>query len=187
MAQEIELKLAFPPAAHKSLLQHPLIAGAANAERTQTLINTYFDTPGLDLRRARIAVRTRKAGARWLQTVKCASSSEGGLSSRPEWEQPYRNERFDFSAIDHAETRQFLERNADRILPVFTTEFRRETRVVEPEPGVRILLMIDSGRISANDRESPISELELELACGNPVHLLDFALRLAADLPLLPE
>jgi adenylate cyclase len=87
-----------------------------------------------------------------------------------------------------------LEENADSIKPLFTTTFRRETREYAPRPGVRILLMIDSGSVhlgsaDANSvsAEEPISELELELVEGSPDDLLDYALQLGRDLPLMPE
>ena len=100
MSHEIELKLTLPQKSLAALRRHPLIADAPREGRSCTLENTYFDTPELELRERRMAVRTRKAGSRWLQTVKCAAETSGGLSSRPEWEQPYANACFDFSAID---------------------------------------------------------------------------------------
>lgn len=186
MANEIELKLALPRRALPALRRHPLIVACPQQGRAVTLDNTYYDTAALDLRRNRIAVRTRKAGRRWLQTVKAAAVSTGGLSSRPEWEQPYGG-RFDFSAIDAAPIRKRLQRHADALIPVFTTRFRRETRLWAPDAHTRILLMIDTGAVIAGTRESPICELELELVSGSPLDLLDFARRLSADLPLLPD
>lgn len=187
MAQEIELKLAFAPAQRAALLRHPLLAQANKAAPTQILINTYFDTPDFALRAAKVAVRTRKAGRRWLQTVKCAAASLGGLASRPEWEQPYRNQRFDFSAVDHAPTAALLAAHAEAIVPVFTTSFKRETLAITAADGSVILAMIDIGEIEANGATEPICELELELAEGNPQHLLEIAITLAEQVPLLPE
>lgn len=187
MAQEVELKLAFPASARNALLRHPLIADAERVGPAQTLVNTYFDTPDLALKRARVALRTRKAGRRWLQTVKCAAASLGGLASRPEWEQPYRDQQFAFEAIDHAPTRALLERHATDIQPLFTTTFRRETRRLVLEDGTAILLMIDSGEIAAEERREALNELELELEQGDARQLLELGLQLADDLPLLPE
>ncbi|MFA9438374.1 CHAD domain-containing protein [Uliginosibacterium sp. sgz301328] len=186
MAKEIELKLALPPRARERLLAHPLIASAPRAEPPALLINTYFDTPDFALRAARVAVRTRQIGERWLQTVKCAAPSAGGLSSRPEWEQPY-DGKFDFTAVDDEFARGLLDAHANEIVPVFTTNFERDTRLAEPRAGVRILVMIDNGRIEAADREQAISEVELELAEGSAEDLFEFALQLASALPLLPE
>lgn len=185
MAQEIELKLAFPPAALAQVLAHPLLAAAEHKGPTKTLINTYFDTPDLALSAQRIALRTRKAGDVWLQTVKCAADSFGGLSSRPEWEQAYSG-RFDFSAIETTAVRETLEQHHAALTPLFTTDFERDTLQLSPRQDVRILLMIDRGAVSANGRTETICELELELVTGSPDDLLDIACALAASLPLLP-
>lgn len=185
MGQEIELKLSFPRKALAALRRHPLLAAAAPQGRTKTLDNTYFDTTDLRLKSRRIALRTRRHGRTVLQTVKCASESAGGLTSRPEWEQPFR-EAFDFSAVDVPKLRKLLERLRPDLAPVFTTRFRRETRLHAPEDGVRILAMIDVGEVLAGDRQEPICELELELVEGQPLDLLLLACRLAADLPLVP-
>lgn len=187
MAQEIELKLAMADAGWRAFSRHPLLREAIAPPHTQTLRNLYFDTPDLALRRQRVALRLRRAGRRWLQTVKCASASRAGLSSRPEWEQPFSG-HFDFSAIDDPALRTELETLRDRgvLVTVFDTTFeRREWRF--RAGGGELLLMADRGHIIAGDRRETISELELELA-GAPVDtLLDFAARLAAALPLRAE
>ncbi len=193
MAREIELKLAFPPDAQQRITRHPLVAATTRVGRAQTLENTYYDTPDQALGKALVAVRTRRIGRRWLQTIKSANTSAGGLSSRPEWEQAFDHKtgRFDFSVVDDAATRELLEQHARDITPLFTTVFRRETREFAPRPGVRILLMIDTGHARSGDgeaaREAPISELELELVEGTAGDLLDYALQLGVELPLMPE
>ncbi len=187
MSHEIELKLTLPKKALVALRKHPLIADAPRDGRSCTLENTYYDTPELELRERRMAVRTRKAGTRWLQTVKCAAESIGGLSARPEWEQPYVNASFDFSAIDRDDVRERLQAYQPRLVPVFTTHFRRETVILTPRPGTRVLAMIDNGSIEAGERSTPLCELELELVEGDPRDLYALALQLAETLPLTPE
>ena len=166
MSHEIELKLTLPPKALPALRRHPLIADAPREGRTCTLENTYFDTAELELRERRMAVRTRKAGNRWLQTVKCAAESNGGLSSRPEWEQPYANGSFDFSALDRDDVRNRLEALQPQLVPVFTTHFKRETCILTPSEGVKVLAMIDNGSIQVGEHSRPLCELELELVAG---------------------
>ncbi|TAH40171.1 MAG: CYTH and CHAD domain-containing protein [Betaproteobacteria bacterium] len=191
MSQEIELKLALPARAVAALRRHPLIAAAAPLGKGQTLHNTYYDTPALDLKARRVAVRTRQQGRIWLQTVKCAALSSGGLSHRPEWEQPYTGS-FDFSQVDAPDTARLLARHAASLVPVFTTRFRRETRRHTPRDGVSILVMIDTGNIDATTTDGerhtdPICELELELEHGTPLDLIELACELARDLPLMPS
>jgi adenylate cyclase len=185
MSKEIELKLALPKDALGALRRHPLLQGAEKLGNAATLINTYYDTPALALREQRIALRTRKHGRRWLQTVKCAASSTGGLSARPEWEQDFLG-AFDFSAVDDKATAQALEAVADTLVPVFTTRFRRETYRLVPAEGVEVLLMLDHGSIDADERSEPICEAELELVSGRADDLFGLACALAEDLPLLP-
>lgn len=185
MSHEVELKLALPARAVPALRRHPLVAGAHKLGKAGTLDNTYYDTPELSLKARRVAVRTRRQGRSWLQTVKCAAVSSGGLSQRPEWEQPYVGS-FDFSAIDDPATARLLARKANKLVPAFTTRFRRETRRYAPRDGVSILLMIDTGSIEAAGRSAPICELELELEAGQPLDLFELACELARSVPLMP-
>ncbi len=185
MNQEVELKLSLPARALPALRRHPVVAAATKLGNAVTLDNTYYDTPELALKARRVAVRTRRQGREWLQTVKCAAVSSGGLSARPEWEAPYAD-GFDFSMVDAPEVGRLLARHAERLVPVFTTRFRRETRRCQPREGVSILLMIDHGSILAGERTRPICELELELEQGEALDLLELARTLVADLPLLP-
>jgi adenylate cyclase len=186
MSQEIELKLSLPRKALPALRRHPLFAGASKQGNAVTLENTYYDSPDLALKARKVGVRTRRQGRLWLQTVKCAAESTGGLTQRPEWEQPY-DGAFDFAAVDAPRVRKLLVRHQAQLVPLFTTRFRRETRLYAPSEAVRILMMMDTGEVRAGDHSEPICELELELAEGQPLDLLLLACELAAGLPLLPN
>lgn len=186
MSQEIELKLSLPRSALPALRRHPLIAGAAKQGNAVTLTNTYFDTPDLALKAAKVAVRTRSQGKLQLQTVKCAALSTGGLTQRPEWEQAFTGE-FDFSAVDVPKVAKLLARHHTALVPLFTTRFKRETRLHAPSEAVRILVMIDTGEVVTDERSEPICELELELVQGAPADLLVLAAQLAETLPLFPS
>ena len=187
MSTEIELKLSLPAEALQAVRTHAALAAAEPAEDRRTLDNTYFDTLDLALRRERMALRIRHTGRRKLQTVKCAASSLGGLSSRPEWEQPYENDRFDFSQIDAEAVRERLETLRDALTPVFSTRFERETLRIRPREGVSILIMFDNGSIEVEGASAPLCELELELESGDAADLFAIAIALAQDLPLIPE
>ncbi|MCL2656090.1 MAG: CHAD domain-containing protein [Betaproteobacteria bacterium] len=187
MSTEIELKLTLSADALEAARAHPILAAAETVAPRTLLDNTYFDTPELALRRERIGLRLRRIGKRTLQTVKCAASSLGGLSSRPEWEQPYRGKRFDFSRIEIAAVRERLESLREHFTPVFSTRFERQTLRVRPRPEASILIMLDHGGIEAAGRSMPLCELELELESGTPADLFEVAIALAHDLPLAPE
>lgn len=182
--REIELKLRVTEAALLALRQHPLFAGAT-PQGAADLETSYYDTPDFALRDAGVDLRLRRSGGDWRQTVKCAAPSAGGLSVRPEWEQPW-CARFDFSGVTDARVRILLVANAARLIPVFSTRVHRETRWHEAA-GVRIGLMLDRGAILAGARSEPLCELELELATGTPADLFQFAEQLAAAVPLFPD
>lgn len=186
MAEEIELKLALPVSARRALLRHPLIRGATKLG-TRRLVNVYHDTPDLALHRHAIALRTRRQGRDWIQTVKCAGSGSAGLSVRPEWERPYGG-AFDFAGVDDGTVRRLLERRRirSRLEASFETVFSRTTWRIEPAPGASVLIMLDRGRIRAGDAAEDLSELELELERGSPQRLFDLAAALASELPLRP-
>ncbi len=186
MSDEIELKLGLPRKAVAALRRHPLSSAAEKIGNAVTLENTYYDTADLALKARGIALRIRRHGRARLQTVKCGTRSTGGLTRRPEWEQPF-DGSFDFSLVDAPGVRRFLRRVEPDLVPVFSTRFRRETRVYTPGDRVRILMMIDTGEVLAGDRTQPICELELELEQGRPLDLLLLACRLVADIPLLPD
>lgn len=181
MANEIELKLALPESAQRAFLRHPALH-TASARHTTQLINIYYDTPDLALKESGISVRLRRQGRIWLQTVKCAGFSSGGLSTRPEWETPYGG-HFDFSAIDDATVRERLQKRSiqSRLTPLFETSFRRTTWNFG-----NLLLMFDRGWIAADGRREAISELELELAGGEVGALFALAGTLADRLALMP-
>ena len=182
--REVELKLSLPPTALAALRQHPLFV-AAVLLGSEAIESTYYDTPDFALRSCGIALRLRRAGDIWQQTVKCAAPSTGGLAARPEWEQGWGG-HFDFCGVTDARVRTFLVGNAARLTPVFNTRFHRETRCHSVD-GARIRLMLDTGEILAGERSELLCELELELDAGAPVDLLRLAEQLAVALPLFPD
>lgn len=187
MANEIELKLSLPEQAQGLLLRQSVLKRAVSRQSHQ-LVNLYYDTPALSLHKRGIALRLRKQGRIWLQTVKCAGSSAAGLTSRPEWETPYAG-HFDFAAIDDPEVRRWLDRPSlrKRLAPLFETSFRRSTWRFEPAPGCVFHLMLDRGWVAAAGRREPISEVELELESGEVNELFKLAQTLADRLPLVPQ
>ncbi|MCF8198464.1 MAG: CYTH and CHAD domain-containing protein [Sulfuritalea sp.] len=186
MAEEIELKLALAEAHQSRFLRHPLLKQATE-RHTENLDNIYYDTSDLSLRRRGVALRLRRQGRSWLQTVKLAGNSSAGLSSRPEWETPYAG-HFDFSLIDHAGVREWLQRPQllNSIVPICETRFRRITWRFAAAPGA-VLMTLDKGWVIANGRRQAISEVELELD-GAPIHaIFGLANQLAQNIALVPS
>lgn len=186
MADETELKLALAEDQAARFLRHPLLQ-QAQRRRSENLDNIYYDTADLDLRRNGIALRLRRQGGAWRQTVKLAGSAAGGLSSRPEWETPYAG-HFDFSELPIPSLRDWLQRpqRQSRIEPICETRFRRITWTFAVGGGL-VLLTLDRGWIVARGRREAICEVEIELA-GAPLHaLFELAAQLGRQVALAPS
>lgn len=191
MAEEIELKLTLAEDEQTRFLHHPLLKKAAHCQ-TETLDNIYYDTPDLALRQRGMALRLRRQGSLWLQTVKQAGNAAAGLASRPEWETPYTGQ-FDFSAIADGEVRRWLQRPAllSKLTPVFETQFERITWRFEVKPrksstNGAVLLTLDRGWIKSGTQRSAISEIELELYNAPVKAIFALAVPLSKKLTLTP-
>lgn len=184
MAREIELKLHIGPTDAARLPHHPLLAGIEPKRRR--LVSTYYDTPDRDLQRYGIALRFRQIGRDWLLTVKGGDPARGGLAARSEWETPRAAGDFDFSHVDDAGLRSFLETQQPRLVAVFTSDFTR-TAWTLAHGGSTIEVALDRGRLVADGRRETISELEMELlGAGHASDLFDLAIGLAAEFSLYP-
>ncbi len=162
---ETELKLSLRQQDVPALLAHPLLATPA---KVQHLLNTYFDTPALDLKQRRMAVRERLAGEQWLLTVKTAGKSENGLSRRQEWEAPTTPGALNFAElVDDAELAASLMALRANLKPLFRTDFERQSWVVMHHDA-RIEVALDQGYITVPSTalSEAILELELELLSG---------------------
>lgn len=183
MSTEIELKLQLSPKAARKLASHPLLEGIP-AQRLH-LLNTYYDTPALELHARRIAVRFRKKGWQWLCTVKSAEPASGGLAMRSEWETPATPGVFDFSHVNAADFREFLEQHSGQFEAIFTTDFHRQIWHV-PFGDSQIELAIDRGTIEGGGRSTPICEIELELLSGKVDDIFGLTRELQQSLDLHP-
>ena len=185
MAVETELKLRIAPEQLARLKRHPLLGKHQVARPvTRRLHNIYYDTPKLELRRAEIALRLRRAGRQWLQTLKGGGSVEAGLHRRDEWEIPVSRAALDFSSPQAAEWEEHLPlRLRKRLQPVFVTDFSRTSRLLDWQ-GARIELCMDHGEVRAGQHSIPVCELELELKSGEPAQLFELALALLEIVPL---
>src|SRR5512141_1375193 len=85
MSIETELKLQIKPRDLARLRDHPLLR-RAQEHATRQIYSVYYDTPELDLWRAGIALRLRRVGERWVQTIKGGGNAAGGLHQRAEIE-----------------------------------------------------------------------------------------------------
>lgn len=71
MPTEMELKLSLTPDDCTYLLQLPLLESLSTSHaETHKLYTIYYDTPQLDLKHQRIALRLRRINDHWLQSIK---------------------------------------------------------------------------------------------------------------------
>src|SRR4029453_4811099 len=176
MNSEIELKLLVAPTDIWRLQRHPLLKALTRRKPpSQKLFSVYYDTPDLVLRKHRVAVRLRRVGRRWLQTVKAEGSVAAGLHTRPEWESKTTENTLDFNAIDDPKLGKFFAAKElqQELRPVFLTEFTRSRRILESPSGDIIEFSLDQGEVRAGDHRLPICEVELELKAGPPARLFE--------------
>ena len=186
MAVETELKLHISPEHLQKLKRHPWLRSlSATRARTLKLYSIYYDTADLELHRQAMALRLRKAGRQFVQTLKGGGQVSAGLHQRNEWETPVLSEQLDFAALK-ACGGELPHGVRNRLQPVFVTDFSRNVRLLEFE-GAGIELCMDSGEIRAGQSSCPISELELELKSGAPQQLFKLALALLDIVPLQVE
>lgn len=162
---ELELKFCVPDAALASL-RHALRAHGARRLRLRA---HYFDTACGALAGARIALRLRLEGRRWVQTLKAAGDGavhrlehevrvRGAAGRRPELDLALHagteaGERLT-AALQTAADPQLIEQHA-------TDVWRLHTTFCDAQ-GTQVEAALDLGRALAAGRSAPIAELELE-------------------------
>ncbi len=193
MTAEIELKLALDSAAVArlpQLLRDPaLVAVKRGRARRTRLVSTYFDTPDFRLAREQIALRLRRAGTHWLQTVKGPplDAAGAGLHARGEFEAPVARAALDPQHLAQTPWRKPLLKahRKGELAPRFTTDFERTSVPLEFDDGTFATLAIDVGTIRAKGRRAvPIAEIEIELEAGDPVRLFELGRALSERWPL---
>lgn len=189
MAVETELKLRIAPEQLARLKRHALLKEHQLARPvTRRLYNIYYDTPKLELHKSAMALRLRRAGRQWLQTLKGGGSVKVGLHQRNEWEVPVSRAALDFSMLENAgaeaaEWSKYLPRSLRKKLqPVFVTDFFRTSRMLDWQ-GAQIELCMDHGEVRTGQRSTAICEVELELKSGEPVQLFELARALLEIVP----
>jgi inorganic triphosphatase YgiF len=165
---------------------------ASQGRRTSRLVAHYYDSPDARLARDDLALRVRREGRRWIQTLKGPSEPTGGagLQVRGEWAWTVRGAAFEPALVATTPWHKVIAKALRRggLVRCFTTEFARRTLPLAFPDGTQAELAIDRGdiRALANRRlhRAPICEIEIELKAGEVVNLYRLALALMADLPL---
>lgn len=191
MVKETEIKLRVSRDTLAALREHPLLKKRNKSGWEQReLFNQYYDTPARDLARAKVALRIRRDGDAFIQTLKSRGQSVAGLSERNEFDWNLDQAELDLSKLDDSCWPAALaELDKSLLQPLFSTDFVRQRADIAWGRGkakVVIEAALDLGKVIAGEGEEEICELELELRQGEPAALLELAAELAADLALMP-
>ena len=177
--RELRFGIHGPDAAQRLLRALP---AAARAHR-QRVHSVYYDTPDLRLKRAGAALRLRRVGRKWLQTLKAPQGAQ--------WEMLTPRQRLDCALFPREEVRAAtgldMLRLARDLRPTFAARFERKAVLLALGHGARAQACIDRGQIEAGSAREPILELELELVAGEPGPMLGLAETLVAPFGLTLE
>ncbi|OZB24969.1 MAG: adenylate cyclase, partial [Pseudomonas sp. 34-62-33] len=101
MVKETEIKLRASRATLAALREHPLLKkrNKSGWQRGE-LFNQYYDTPDRDLAHAKVALRLRRDGEQFIQTLKSRGQSVAGLSERNEWDWYLSKAKLDLKKLD---------------------------------------------------------------------------------------
>lgn len=155
---ERELKLHVPTAAQASLEQELRARGA----EAQVLRALYFDTPGRELARARVALRVRLEGGQWVQTLKMPG---GDALSRIELNHPRDEPIPDTALYEERRLRKLFAGLREPLGLRYETYVERLLLRLRSRASL-VELAYDRGVVGAAGHELPISEIEFELCEG---------------------
>ncbi len=175
--QEVELKFQVPAERRRAV--DAAVAGTERPRRVR-LQAAYVDTPDRALALAGIALRVRREGRLWVQTLKGAAADGMtrlehnvalGASTEPPVADP----------VLHAGT-EIGERLAKvlgaqghgALTVLYRTDILRRTRLLTTPHG-DVELAFDDGQVIAGDATLPVCELEIELKSGLPLAVIDTA------------
>ncbi|MEM1129309.1 MAG: CYTH and CHAD domain-containing protein [Pseudomonadota bacterium] len=173
---EIELKFLLDEAGARRLKSRlKSLSDTEEAPRARNLRSVYYDTPDHVLKRAGIALRLRRDGRRWIQTVKAKTKRHGAMQSTEEAENYATGGRLQLHEIPDAELQEAVLSlvNGSDLEPVCETEIKRTAATVRTNDGSKIELAVDEGEIKAGEAARAFREAELELVEGRLGALFD--------------
>lgn len=177
MFREIEFKLEIDPEAAKRLLAKSWLCEGRSEARPQ--LTVYYDTSDGEIRRRGFTLRVRKAGDRYVQTVKTLAAG-AGLFERGEWEYEIGGIELDRECLSRTPLAHFQSADLGEIIRSNVT--RHSCRIASD--GSQIQLDYDEGELGARGQSLTISELELELLDGDPSAALNLARKIADSEPV---
>ncbi|MEA9390444.1 inorganic triphosphatase [Acerihabitans sp. TG2] len=181
MSEETELKFIIHPDALAHVAERVSVFGGTHFA-PQHLINLYFDTQDLELRRHGLGLRVRGNNDRYEMTAKTAGKIIGGLHQHPEYNIALPGPELNISLLPTDIWPQGIAVDSlqARLAPLFSTDYQREKWVITYGES-EIEVAFDRGDVLAGAAREAICELEMELLSGNIADLLTFAQQISAD------
>ena len=181
METEIEIKFLFN-AQFESELYNKINALRFISSKKQLLHNVYFDTAGRLLRKMDMGLRVRSCEGRSVQTMKTAGRVIGGLHQRPEYNEPIEGLRPELARFNSKIWPEDCDLKAleSELVPIFSTDFERQTWLVEMPDDTLIEAAYDRGFIETNQGHVDICEIELELVKGDEKQLFNLGYEIAS-------
>lgn len=183
MEIEIELKFIFN-AKFAEKLYKTINKFDCISSKAQFLHNVYFDTAERRLRQFDMGLRVRSCDNKSVQTIKTAGRVIGGLHQRPEYNEPIEGLRPELARFPE----KIWPENVDiqqleqALTPIFSTDFERQTWLIEIAGDTLIEVAYDTGFIETNQGKISLCEIELELLKGDEQQLFI----LGREIALLP-
>ena len=179
------LEFTYPASAHAAVLAHPLLMQAGPKESSQYEY-CYADTPDFALLRAGIALGSVAHDQQQFQFgYRLANGATMGLNHPPRTHKSPVSAFDDFSRelkVEFPEAWTVREQLSPFVCcPIQSLHFR-----TQPLPGVAILAVVEVIRIPYGKSTAEHHRLLLTLEKGSSIDLLNFAISLALELPLLP-
>jgi len=178
---ETELKFRIPSGRSDAVLR----AVATPAAQRVRLQAVYFDTPDFALARARMALRLRKEGRVWVQTLKAGGGLMGRLEHEVTLTAAALEPALDIARHDGTPAGAALRAVLAQAAPLgalYRTDVQRTLRLVRV-PGGTVEIACDRGHliagVGAAQRRAVIDELEFELKRGDAAALVTLAARWA--------
>ncbi|MFO1129410.1 MAG: CHAD domain-containing protein [Rhodospirillales bacterium] len=187
----IVLQFAVDAGAFRQLGEADYPAWAKSDAIRRHLKSTYFDTEDQRLARRGLSLNVRSDGRRYSQKLTAENSGENGSAEASDWQGEITTAAPQLEAIDNPELRErlgFL--SPDALIPLFTTDIKREERIVEVFEGGQdnlIAVALDQGEIGAGSTVARLSEVKLKLLQGLPAALYRFGLAVLERVPLALE
>ena len=181
METEIEIKFLFN-AQFESELYDKINALRFISSKKQLLHNVYFDTASRLLRKMDMGLRVRSCEGRSVQTMKTAGRVIGGLYQRPEYNEPIEGQRPELARFNDKiwPADCDLKTLENELVPIFSTDFERQTWLLEMADDTLIEAAYDRGVVETNQAHVDICEIELELVKGDEKQLFVLANEIAS-------